>query len=79
MFLKMCTSRHFVLAQKLFILLRAWNFCSDESMDMLCAIVITGLSRERRVEYVVFFFEQLEEVSGSLGPMAFNAVVGLYA
>lgn len=79
MFLKMCTSRHFVLAQKLFILLRVRNFCDDESMELLCAIMITGLSRKRRVEYVVFFLKQLEELGGSPGPMAFNAIVGLCA
>jgi hypothetical protein len=55
------------------------NFCDDESMDLLCTIVITSLSIKRQVEYVVLFFKQLEELGGSPRPMAFNAIVGLCA
>lgn len=74
-FVKLCSSRRSVTAKKLLTLLRTREICGAESMDLLYAIVMTGLSRQSRSEDAMTLFQQLKQP----GPMAFNAIVAVCA
>lgn len=78
-FVKLCVSKRSVTARKLLTLLLTFEVCDQESIDLLCAIVITGLSRESRLVEAMAFFEELKKFGGGPGPMAYNAMVGTCA
>lgn len=77
--MKLCGSKRSVTARKLLTLLQTCNVCRGESIDLLCAIVITGLSKESRLEDARLLFDQLREIGGTPGPKAYNAIVGTCA
>jgi pentatricopeptide repeat protein len=78
-FINLCASKRSVTARKLLTVLQTCNVCGAESIDLLCAIVITGLSKESRPEDAMLLFDQLKQIGGTLGPKAFNAIVGTCA
>lgn len=78
-FIKLCTSKCSVTTRKLLTLLISSAVCDSETIDLLSAIAITGLSKESRVEEAMLLFDQLKQLGVSPGPMAYNAIVGTCA